>query len=167
MRRAAQNPVSVPKDVASVVSREGSVEPLVDPAFLAEGEARVRIHLARGHFEQAKSTIDELEQQWKLFQIASHPANAMIQERVAWHVNNVFDPRTAHLIEEQCTGTIGALLECFPLAFTHLPMCGAGTVRKIAETLLKIGVIDAAECQKRIDEWEAVMNPKNQINHKE
>ncbi len=163
LRRAAANPVRGPRDEKKIFTADGELDPLVDATFLAEAEARVRIHLARGHFEQAKATIDELADQWQLFQIATNPANAAIQERMAWHVSNVFDVRTAHLIEEHCTGTIGALLECFPASFVNNTKnngCGPGTVRKIAETLLKIGVIDAAECQKRIDDWQVAMNTR-------
>lgn len=160
IRDGQRNPVSCPKSICQIIDRNGEIDPVIDTGFLAEAEARVRIHLARGHFEQAKATIDQLASEWNLFQIANQPTNLAIQERLAWHVSGVFDPRTANLIEELCTGTIGSLLECFPASFTRAPMCGLGTVRKIAETLLRIGVIDAVECQKRIDDWQLAMEQR-------
>ncbi len=156
LRRVMANPVRQNREM--IVVRDGELEPLLPADFLAESLAMIQVHLARGHFAQAKAAIDAIEKRWELRR--QQQTNTVSTEALAWHVNNVFDPRTAHLIEGQCTGTIGALLECFPAAFTNLPMCGLGTVTKIAETLLRIGVIDAAECQRRIDEWQMVMEQR-------
>ncbi|HEX7768145.1 MAG TPA: hypothetical protein VF443_15635, partial [Nitrospira sp.] len=82
VREANRNPVSAPTDVKTIVNTDGEIEPLIDAQFLSEAEARVRIHMVRGHWAQAHATIDELEQQWKLFQIANHPGNLAIHERM-------------------------------------------------------------------------------------
>ncbi len=154
LRRVMASPVRNNRDLKVV--QDGELVPLLPADFLAESLATLQIHLARGHFAQAKASVDAIEQRWQLEK--QQKATTNTTNVLSRHVSSLFDPRTANMIEEHCAGTIGALLDCFPEGFTRTPMCGPGTVRKIAETLLRIGAIDAADCQKRIDEWQAVMD---------
>jgi hypothetical protein len=102
-----------------------------------------------------------------LVKIDRDPSTATTAEKLAWHVARVFDHRTANLIEGVCSGTIGGLLECFPSAFINSPNCGPATIRKIAERLLSIGMIDAEEAQRRIDLFQRRKTPITSAQPKE
>ncbi len=161
MRRVDASPVRNPRDM-TVVSGNGTIDPLISKDFLEESVARLEIHLARGHWSQAKEAIDAIEEQWELRKIAEQASTRGITEKLSWHVSGVFDARTAGMIETVCSGTIGSLLEAFPLGFLHCRNCGTLTISHIGRTLLRMGVIDEADAQRRIEQYrDAVDGPKS------
>ncbi len=160
VRDANRNPVSGPRELKRIVTPDGELHPIIDAQFLAEAEARVRIHMARGFWDQAIETIRALEGEWELRKASSGIKAVKREDCLAWHVSNIFDPRTANLIEMLCAGTVGSLLECFPKAFIKYNGCGPVTVSRIAKTLVKIGVLGEAEALEKLNEYRAAIGCK-------
>lgn len=152
MRRAQANPVKSHHDL--IVVRNGEIDPLLPADFLAESLAMLEIHLARGHFAQAKETIDAIEQRWSLKRkLGASLASPNDAEKLAWHVTAVFDQRTANELEKHCNGTLGSVLEIFPEALLRLPGVGMRTIEKIATTLVRNGLLSPEEGQARVERW--------------
>ena len=148
-RRLAREAMRGPRD------RQPELDEALPQEFIGESMAKLRIHVAAGNFEQAKVTIDEIESAWQLRQHELSSVSALpLQHRMAVHVNRLgLSPRTVNMIEDVCNGTLGALLEAFPRRFASVPGCGSATARTIAEALMRAGVIDGCEAQRRIDEF--------------
>jgi len=127
-------------------------EQVVSDEFVAEVLRKVQLHIAAGFWDQAKDTLDASKREW-LIQEQQRKCYSGSPEVLGWHVSNLFDARTAGIIEQVCCGTVGSLLECFPVAFIDLPMCGPSTIEKIAKGLTRIGAITADEAQKRIEQY--------------
>lgn len=141
-----------------------SREQLIPQEFVDSALARLEIQLSSGAWEQARETLSVIEQEWEAWQIAQSAPESGTNV-LAWHVASVFEPRTANLIEDICSGTIGALLECFPAAFIELPNCGPLTIQRIARMLSNIGAIDAADAQKRVAEYNENTSRKPRQRH--
>lgn len=134
--------------------REKEMEPSLPKEFIAKALAMLEVHLCRGHFEQAKATIDEIEAMWD---VEREPVG--VELPINAHVTALrLDQRTVNMIDAVCSGTVGALLDVFPRAFVRLNNCGAGTVEKIAKALKRAGVLDAAAAERRIDEYQLLMS---------
>src|SRR6476660_3899746 len=104
-------------------------EQILPDEFLSEQIEKVRLHLGRGHFAQAKATIDQIEKAWQLrVTMQSQAATGPTAEKLAWHVSWLFDDRTCNIIEDVCCGTVGALLDAFPAEFIEVPNVGPLTV---------------------------------------
>jgi hypothetical protein len=143
IREANRSPVSNTHD-----------EQIVPPELVEVILAKVKIHVARGHWEQVQVVIDIEARNWEL---RRRERQAKPCEMLHKHARDIFDIRTANMIENVCSGTIGALLEVFPLAFIGQSMCGQGTIQKIAERLVKLGVLSAVEAGERVAEWGEAM----------
>lgn len=156
IERAKRNPVSAPKDVKNIVTRDGQIDPLIESTFFEEARARVSIHLARGHWEKAKEAIDAIAAEWELRKQAPPSDHA---EKLHWHVTQIFETRTANMLEQMGAATVGALLERLPGHFIKYKPhgCGTVTIQRIARTLVRIGVIDEQEALRRIEEYELGM----------
>lgn len=142
--------------VRQIVGSDGQIDPLIESEFFEAARARVAIHLARGHWEKAKDAIDAIAAEWELRQQAP-PADQT--EKLHWHVTALFETRTANMLEQLGAATVGALLERLPEHFIkYKPQgCGPVTIKRIARTLVKIGVIDEQEALRRIEEYELGM----------
>ena len=158
--RRAERPVVSRGNGTRSIHRDGSFEPLLPPEFLRESMAKLELHVGAGNQLQARKTLDEIFRQWDILKVQKKTGVAAANEKLAWHASNVFDARTANVIENVCSGTIGALLDCFPGAFIIHNGAGPHLVRKIAETLFRLGVIDAAETQRRIDQYLTAMESR-------
>lgn len=139
--------------------------PNLPQEFISESIAKLQIHVGRGHWEQAKACIDEIERLWEVRKVQGDAKPEQIDATavIHWHVAEVFTPRTANLIETLCNGTIGALLEIFPAKFIGCPNAGTVTVKNIARQLVRFGVIEADDAQRRIDEYDAAMQRRSKV----
>lgn len=148
-----KQPVS---EAAKPVVTNGELESILPHEFVAECIAKIEIHVARGHWDQAKEIISDSEREYNLRQCSSGAtlsSNGDLGSKLALHVNRIFDVRTANLIEEVCAGTVGALLESLPDGFIGTPGCGTETVKRIIRKLMEIGVLSEVAGQKRYEQY--------------
>lgn len=139
-------------------------DPLPDD-LLSAALDKLWFHLRVGHWEQAKAVIDAARQEATLRQQEATPLPSLpLGQRLALTVERLgLDRRTCELCERMGIGTAGSLLEDFPWQFIELPNVGARTVEQIASVLLRAGLLDAAEAQRRLEAWQAGMDASRQI----
>lgn len=117
---------------------------------------RIGLHMRHGHWEQARRTLDDIEQQWLAWQSDQSPLSALpFEERMAAHINRLFLPlRVVNSIEEHCDGTVGQLLEIFPMGLLFSTVIGIESIQSIADALAKAGLITEDESRESVAAWQ-------------
>jgi hypothetical protein len=134
--------------------------------FISSALARIEILLREQNWEGVKNEVDVIHREWGLRAIEARPmADIERSIKLAMHVNRLgLSHRISNMICDVCSGTVGSLLEAFPVAFMDHFGVGPETVRTIAEALLAAGVIDVEEAQQCIDHWVSETNKTRKKN---
>jgi hypothetical protein len=126
------------------------------PEFIDPQIARIAVHLRHGHWEQAKRTLEDIERQWREYQQGLQPlADLPRKERLAAHVNRLgLNVREANAVETVCDGTIGGLLEVFPMELVDVRNTGPEFVKRIAAGLVAAELLTPKEAEEAYAAWQ-------------
>ena len=137
-------------------SCEAAVLKDLPPEFIDPQIARIAVHLRHGHWEQARRTLDDIERQWREYQQGLEPlANLMREERLSAHCNRLgLNVREANAIETVCDGTIGGLLEVFPMQLVDVRNTGPEFIKRIATGLVAAELLTEQEAEEAYSTWQ-------------
>ena len=126
--------------------------------FADEAAARVEYHVRCGNWSQAIATVKALADEWELWKINDTILTDLpLGQRLACHVTRLgLSRQTTEMVDRECCGTLGSLLEVFPLAFVGT-MCGPVRIKELAMALVRAGVLEPADALAKMALWEAEM----------